>query len=114
MTTITAYRDKWELTFPVSNEQFEQMDSLIAQLELAGYSATRPYTPKEETDVDGIFLRYEERTDGKKGFHAIVKSGDKEHKVIQFQKMLVPNLAVTIYSDEKGYRQLRLREAPNF
>jgi len=115
LSDIVAYRGDWEIRFTLSLEQIEKIDETIRQIEIAGYTAKRPYTPKVTEDADGIFIRYEERTDGKKGFYAIVNVAGVETKVSQYTKMLVPNLPVTIYTNDKGYKDLKVREsAPNF
>lgn len=115
MSQITAYRGDWEVQFTLSVEQIEKIDDTIRQIEVAGYTAKRPYVARDVADQDGIFLRYEERTDGKKGFQAIIDVDGKEVKVSQFVKMLVKGLPVTIFKNDKGYPDLKVREtAPNF
>lgn len=110
MSDITAYRGDWEVRFTLSIEQIENIDNTIRQIETAGYTAKRGYVSKDKPDTDGTFLRYEERADGKKGFHAVINVDGKEVKISQFVKMLVKGLPVTIFTNDKGYPDLKVRE----
>lgn len=111
---MVGFFGKWEVHIPITKDEFNNMARTVLLLENAGYTATRPYEPKMQADVDGTFIRYEERTDGKKGVFAFVQTPTETIKVVQFNQLLAANTPVTIFTDEKGYRQLRMRSLPNF